>query len=312
MAIVDLILPTIVAATPVIWATLAAVLTYRAGLLDIGLEGKMAVATAASIAWLALVTDPVAVAANPAMIASQLPIPPWVIGIGAAILAAVVMSLIHGLVTLVGKADPFISGIGINLTGLAVVPLILVGAFHSPSSSPTWAKITVPSSVTLIPGLNLFQSGAFIAALLVAIWFGRSRMGAHIHARGMAPEMAASCGINLTRVGWVAFIGSGIFAGLAGAALTVGAIGTVTPTMVGGRGFLALAAAVVGRGRVWASILACLVFGIGEALADYLVTAIQAPELLLALPWALALVGVLVSARLAMRRPDAEVTGPLD
>lgn len=278
--LISLFIPALVAASPIALATLGAVLTYRAGLLDIGLEGKIAVATFTALAW-----------------AAWFPGTPgqpwaWMVGVLVAVLGAVLASLVHAGAILWGKADAFISGIGINLAGLALVPLGLQAVFGSPGSSPGAVRITAPAIHPALAPLTWIDVLGLIAALTLALILGRTRAGAHLHAIGTAPGAASLAGISNNKVHLAALLGSGVAAGLAGAQLTVGSLGIVSPSMVAGRGFLALAAAVVGRGRVWPSMLACVVFGYGEALADYLVTQTQAPQLLLALPWAFALAGM--------------------
>lgn len=279
-----LLIPSLVAASPLFIATLGAILTYRAGLLDIGLEGKIAVGTLTAIAWVTWApnapTQPTA----------------WIDATLMAIAGALAISLVHAAVVLIGKADAFISAIGINLIGLALVPLGLQAAFGSPGSSPGSARITAPAIHPALGPLTMIDLAGILGALTLAYWLARTKTGAHLHAVGVAPEAARQAGIHPARWHFIALAGSGVGAGLCAAQLTVGSIGLVSPMMVGGRGFLALAAAVVGRGRVFPAMLACLVVGIGEALADYLVTQTSAPQLLLALPWALAFVGITLTA----------------
>lgn len=295
--LINLFIPALVASSPIALATLGAVLTYRAGLLDIGVEGKVAVATFTALAWAAWVP---AATSQPQS---------WFIGILFAILGAVLISLVHAGAILIGKADAFISGIGINLGGLALVALGLQAVFGSPGSSPGTVRITAPTLHPALAPLTWIDLFGLLAAVALAYLLGRTRAGAHLHAIGQAPQAARLAGINQTKVHLLALIGSGIAAGLAGAQLTVGSLGIVSPSMVAGRGFLALAAAVVGRGRVWPSMIACLVFGYGEALADYLVTRTQAPQLLLALPWAIAIAGMTLLAIITrfQRKPHAAV-----
>ncbi|WP_336248729.1 ABC transporter permease subunit [Stomatohabitans albus] len=281
---------TLVAASPLVLATLGAVLTYRAGLLDIGLEGKIAVGTFTALAWAAWVPNA--------------PERWWapLVAIGMAVVGSVAISLVHAGVVLVGKADAFISAIGINLVGLALVPLGLQAVFGSPGSSPGTARIVLPHLHEALGSLTWIDGAGAIGALVLATWLAHHRGGAHLHAVGVAPDAAAQSGIRPARWHLIALLGSGLAAGLAASQLTVGSLGIVSPMMVAGRGFLALAAAVVARGNVWPAMLACVVMGFGEALADYLVTVTHAPQFLLALPWLLALVGLTVAAWLRVRR----------
>lgn len=276
----SLLIPALIAASPIALAALGATLSYRAGLLDIGLEGKIAVATFAALAWAAWVPNA--------------PDQPWawVVGTLAAIIGAVLMSWIHAGAILLGKADAFISGIGVNLAGLALVPLGLQAVFGSPGASPGSVRITAPPLHLALGPLTWIDALGLLAALGLALFLNRTRTGAHLHAVGTAEHAARLAGINPPRLHLLALTGSGLAAGLAGAQLTVGSLGLVSPSMVAGRGFLALAAAVVGRGRVWPAMAACLVFGYGEAVADHLVTRTQAPQLLLALPWVFAFAGI--------------------
>lgn len=279
-----LLIPTLVAASPIALAALGAVLSYRAGVLDIGLEGKIAVGTLSALAWVAwmptMSTHPLA----------------WVIGTVMAVLGAGCVGLIHAGVIIWGKADVFISGIGINLVGLALVPLGLQAVFGSPGASPSHLRINAPTVHPALAPLTWIDLLGVLAALGLVCFLSRTRTGAHLHAVGVAPGAAKLAGVHRAPLVALALGGAGVAAGLAGAQLTVGSLGIVSPQMVAGRGFLALAAAVVSKGQVWPAMVACVVVGFGEALADYLVTSTQAPQLLLALPWAIAFIGITVAA----------------
>jgi len=154
-----------------------------------------------------------------------------------------------------------------------------------------------------------------VAILLVALWhfgFGRTRFGLRLRAVGEHPQAAASLGISVARVRWKALLLSGALAGLGGAWLALDNHG-FTAEMSGGRGYIALAAVIMGKWRPLQAACACLLFGFAETCQLHLQAAdVGVPtELVRAIPYLLtmaALCGFIGRSRApaALGKPNVE------
>jgi ABC-type uncharacterized transport system permease subunit len=162
-------------------------------------------------------------------------------------------------------------------------------------------------------GRVLFQQNPLFyvmlaAALVVAVVLARTRFGLEVDASGSHPGAATAKGVDVRRTRTLAVLAAGLFAGLGGAAITVGSVGNFGSNITAGRGFVAISIVAVARGRVGWVLVAALLFGILEAAQARLQDVETIPvELLPTLPWiavVLALV-VLAFSRRARLRPAA-------
>ena len=225
---------------PYALAALGGSLSERAGVIALALEGMLlGGAFATTIA--AHATGSVAVGALAGIV-------------GGALVAA-----LYGLVALRFAADQVVASVATNLLLLGLTPFLSGLAFGSSASSPP------------IPGLGpdvLAEPLFWVALALVAgvAWMvKRTAFGLRLRAVGDHPDAAESVGIPVMRVRWAAVVMSGALAGLGGAWLALSAAG-FTDEMSGGRGYIALAAIIMGKWRPAAAALACLFFGFAEAL----------------------------------------------
>lgn len=254
--IVPMIASTVVAATPLIYAALGETVVERSGILNLGIEGMMLIGAVSGVigsAWGGF----------------------WV-GLLAGIAAGAVFGILLGLATVYGGADIVIVGIAIGLAGTALSTFFY--QLLSPGGSTnTTAPVQPPldaSWLEQIPvvGPILDRAGLlfFIAiALVVLAWLvlSQTRFGVRLRAVGDDAGLAATRGVRVDRYRIATSVIAGAFAGLGGAAVPLANIGTFTPGMTGGAGFIALAVVIIGRGNPFGALGGALLFAFFNRLA---------------------------------------------
>lgn len=253
-------------AAPLILAALAGLCAERAGIVDIGLEGKMlgaafAAASAASITESA-----------------------WA-GLGAGILFSIILALLHGYVSINQRGNQIVSGMAINIMVAGLAPLLAIAWFSRGGQTPfldssmRFTEITLPFAETLkgapligplyadlISGHNLLTYVAFAAVPLVAWILYKTRFGLRLRAVGENPEAVDTAGISVTLLRYQAMIIAGILCGISGSALSTALGAGFIRDMSAGKGFLALAAMIFGKWKPVPTLLACLLFAFVDAL----------------------------------------------
>jgi simple sugar transport system permease protein len=191
---------------------------------------------------------------------------PWM-GIVAAMGGGAALALLYAVCTIRFRADQVVVGIAINLLAIGLTRFFLRLLFDSSSNSPR------------VPGFQVEGSGTGFGALLQnpLVWIGlvavalvtwllyRTPFGLRIRAVGEHPVAAASVGVPVARVRYLAVALSGMLAGLGGAYLSLDQH-QFTDSMTAGRGFIALAAIIFGRWDPRRAALACLLFAAAETL----------------------------------------------
>jgi general nucleoside transport system permease protein len=231
---------TIRLATPLLLAALGGLFSERSGVINIALEGLM-LAGAFTAAAMTYYTGN-----------------PWV-GLLSAMLAGVAIAAIHAVACIRYKADQVVSGTAINILMLGV-PAVLSGAFFLSSGSTP----QIPRE-SLLPWAPIFI--AF--ALVPLTWYvlNRTPFGLRLRAVGENPEAADAAGVRVQLMRYAGVLLSGALAGIGGAYLSIGQSSLFTRNMTAGRGFIALAALIFGKWRPVQTMLACLLFGLTEAVA---------------------------------------------
>jgi simple sugar transport system permease protein len=165
-------------------------------------------------------------------------------------------------------------------------------------------SIPVLSDTPLI-GHALFAGNGFywtVVVVIVGLWFvlSRTRLGLLISASGHDPSTAAVNGVPVKWVRTVAVLVCGALSGLGGAALTVGALGSFSTTVTGGRGFIALAIVILGRWRLAGVVVAALAIGLADACRLRLGGDLGIPVQVMAMaPWLVMLAMLIAGARSA-------------
>ena len=266
--IIQILDSTVRLATPLLLACLAGLFSERAGIFDIGLEGKMLISAFFSAA-IAAVTGNV-----------------W-LGLMAGIAASLVLSAIHGLASITFRGNQLISGVALNVLAAGITVLIAQAWFQQGGRTPSlsgdarfspleWPLAGVLDGVPVVgPVYSEIVSGhtilVYVAMLAVPItWWVlfRTRFGLRLRAVGENPAAVDTAGISVVRLRYTAVAICGLLTGLAGAYLATGLAAGFVKDMSAGRGFIALAALIFAKWRPWPALGACLLFGFLEAVGN--------------------------------------------
>ncbi|MFC3053509.1 ABC transporter permease [Kordiimonas pumila] len=251
---------------PLVLAALAGLVAERAGIVDIGLEGKMLAAAFAAAATAAITGSP------------------WA-GLIAGITASVLIALLHGFVSITQRGNQIVSGMALNIAVAGLAPTLANFWFSQGGQTPLlndterFTAITLPfaESLNSVPVLGHVYSDiisghtviTYIAAFAVpftAWMLYKTRFGLRLRAVGENPEAVDTAGISVQRLRYYAVMIGGVLCGLAGAALSTGLGAAFIRDMSAGKGYLALAAMIFGKWKPVPTLLACLLFAFVEAL----------------------------------------------
>ncbi len=253
--------------TPLLLACLAGLFSERAGIFDIGLEGKM-LAAAFTAAAVAAMTGNV-----------------W-IGLVAGIAASLLFSAIHGLASITFRGNQLISGVALNFLASGLTVLVAQAWFAQGGRTPSlqgaarFNPITLPFAESLsgVPILGPIYaeliSGhtilVYVSLLVVPLtWWVlfRTRFGLRLRAVGENPAAVDTAGISVVGLRFAAVGICGVLCGIAGAYLSTGLQAGFVKDMTAGRGYIALAALIFAKWRPWYALTACLLFGFLQAIA---------------------------------------------
>ena len=268
IAVLPIIAPiTYSAAVPVAFAALCGVMCERSGVVNIGIEGTMLVA--AFVGWSAGVfLLPVLGSEHGSIFGAS---PALVIALILAVISAVVVSAVHAWLSISVKADQIISGTIINIAAFGITGYLnTLLAKSSPTGAGAFTDWTPPAFLTDLPLVGwlfttLFAQGPItISLLFVVIGFQillfRSRWGLRSRAVGEHPRAAETVGIDVIRLRYRNVLAGGVLAGLGGAFLSMEATASFQQGMTAGRGFIGLAAMIVGRWTPLGAFGAALLF----------------------------------------------------
>lgn len=254
--------------TPLLLACLAGLYSERAGIFDIGLEGKMLMAafTAASVAY----------ATGSA----------W-LGLCAGIAGSLALSMVHGFASITFMGNQLISGVAINFLASGLTVLLgqkifgLGGRTPSLEGAARFGEVKLPFAETirdvpflgpiyadLISGHTILVYVAFLMVPLTYWVLYRTRFGLRLRAVGENPASVDTAGVSVTRLRFAAVAICGILCGVAGAYLATGLSAGFVKEMTAGRGFIALAALIFAKWRPWSALGATFLFGLLEAIAN--------------------------------------------
>ena len=271
-------------ATPILFAAFGESLAESAGMLNIGIEGMMALGALAGFSTACWGGDP------------------W-LGFAVALVAGGIAGLVAGAIMIERGADHVVTGIVMNIFCLGLAGLAYRSFFGSRTGIPSiptmqaWHLPLVSNIPVLGRALFSHLSIVYLAFALVPVfWFllKRTKWGLDARAVGENPAAAESAGIDIWRTRLVAITIGGAMAGLGGATLSIAQLGGYVDQMTAGRGFIALAVVVFGGLNPWRIAGTSLIFGFAEALQLRLqaIGAGVPHELLLALPYVLTIIMV--------------------
>jgi simple sugar transport system permease protein len=261
--------------TPILLPSLGALVSDRAGVINIGLEGTMLVAAFTGVALSAYALQWFGAEVGAAVGA-------W-LGLAGGVFMGVMMALLLGFLHLRLKADLILSGIALNILGSAGTVAIMFELTGDRGNTGTLASLTMPfvqlpTFINAIPLIGAFIYQVFnnqsvmtwLAFLsMIFVWFllYRTPFGMRLRAAGENPMAAQSVGIRVLQTRYIALMLSGVFAGMGGVHMSMGYLNLFQRDMTAGRGFIALATPLLGGNHPFGTGAASLVFGFFDALA---------------------------------------------
>ncbi|MGI9525402.1 MAG: ABC transporter permease [Hyphomicrobiaceae bacterium] len=265
LSILRLLDATLRLAAPLILCALAGLVSERAGVIDIGLEGKLLAAAFASAAIASLVGSP------------------WP-GLLGAVLVGMGLGLVHGFACITHKGEQIISGVAINILASGLTVVLGIALFSQGGRTPILDKherfgpvnfpladslgevpLLGPIYVELISGHTIPVYFALLVVPLIWWLLYRTTFGLRLRAVGEMPAAVDSAGVSVSALRYRAVLIAGILCGVAGAYLSTAHGAGFVREMSAGKGFIALAAMIFGKWRPWPVLFACLLFGFLEA-----------------------------------------------
>jgi simple sugar transport system permease protein len=278
---VTLIVATLRTTAPILLVALGGSFTTRAGIFNIGLEGQMLLG-----AFFAVIGT----------IATG---SPW-IGMLCGVLAALALAFTFALLVVTFRANEVVVGLALNILAGGMTVSLLKAIFGTRGSIFGHGLVGLP--VVRIPfakemgwfgqmisGYTPLVYVAFIAVPLFILFYKRTKLGLYIRVVGEKPEAAEALGISIAKIRYTASLLCGVFAGLAGAHLSLGYTTMFTENMSSGRGFMAVAILIFSAGDPLRILAGCLLFGFSDALALRMQTLGVSSYVILAIPYLVAL-----------------------
>ncbi|WP_416901166.1 ABC transporter permease [Micromonospora echinospora] len=260
MPMVNIVRGTFILALPLIFGALAGVLCERSGVVNVAIEGQLLMGAFAG-ALFGTMTGNV-----------------WV-GLVAAALGGAFISLLLAVFAIRYLVDQVVIGIVLNLLALGLTGFLYerlmqtdTEKYNQPPRFDTWEIPLLVDIPVIGPALfrgNIFLYLGLILVLVIHIALFRTRWGLRTRAVGEHPTAADTLGVKVLAVRYRNVILAGLVAGIGGASYTL-ALYTFTKNMIGGKGFIALAALIFGRWSPTGALLAALFFGFADQLGTYL------------------------------------------
>lgn len=271
MQVVDLTIIAILlrSLTPILLAALGGLISDVTGVINIGLEGLMLMSAFTSIAVGSTTGN-------------------WALGVVAGVLSAVIISYGMGFFSLKLKVDIIISGFAVNMFGSSFTIFLMSKLFdvtgsYSPGNLSKIPTVNIPFIENipvlgkLLSGHNLMVWIAILSVVFVFYMLYRTPYGVHLRAIGETPDAARSLGIPVERLQYSALAWSGVFAGLAGAFLSMGMTSMFVKDMTAGTGFLALAVVLLGNRNPIGILIGSVIFGLAKAIETLIQTIPNSP-----------------------------------
>jgi simple sugar transport system permease protein len=275
-------------------------ITLRANILNVAVEGMMLVSAFSAIAVGSVSGSALA-------------------GFSAGIFGAVITSLVFSIITLRFGAGFIVAGLGINLLAAGGTLFALERWYNSPGGLrplgfpeiwyvPEGSLSFVPFLGSVLEGQSIIVLLTFLAVPACWIFLYRTPTGSYLRAAGEDENAARSAGINVVRMKMLAVTISGLLSGLAGAQLAMDKLHFFLPNMTAGRGFIGLAATLFGAGHPWATSGAAVLFGFFGALGDRLQAFDIPAQFVLMLPYLVAILALTFSRwRIYVRNKPAKL-----
>lgn len=236
-------------ATPLVLCAMGGLFSEKSGVIDVGLEGKMLVA-----AFFAAATASLTGSA-------------WA-GVAAAIVAAEALALLHGFACITHRGNQVVSGIALNILAAGLTVVLGTAWFARGGQTPPLNDGERLKPIFFpVAGDNVLVYAALLSVPFTWWLIARTRFGLRLRAVGEMPLAVDAAGVSVAWLRYRAVLLCGLFAGLAGAYLSIAQNAGFSRDMTAGQGFIALAAIIFGKWRPFPAFGACLVFGLLDAVA---------------------------------------------
>jgi simple sugar transport system permease protein len=289
--IISVVQRTLVAGTPLLLATIGEVVCERSGILNLGIEGMMAIGAVS------------------AFIVTFTTGNPW-LGLVAAITASALMSSIHAFVSITLQSSQVVSGLALTMLGLGISGLVGKPYIGKPLAEKmaTW-PIPVLADIPIV-GVVLFDhSPFFYMAIVLSLmaWFVLrfTRLGIIIRSSGENPRATETQGISVYKIRYWCVIFGGALSGMAGAHLSTSYSKSWIEGMTAGRGWIVIALTIFALWNPMRAMIGAFLFG-GIFVVQYLLQPLGiSPNLLAMLPYLSTLIVLFIGALLDSRKLNA-------
>lgn len=280
--------------TPILFATMGAVIASRGGIPNIALEGTMLIASFVAVAVSAMTQSAT-------------------IGLLGALLSGVIVTGVLAFFTLYYKTNVILGGIAVNTfaSGATVFALYLMTGDKGTSASMKSMSIPnveiplikdIPVLGDILSGHNLLTYFAFLSIFVVYILINKTSFGYHLRAVGEDENAAKSVGISINKVKTQALLLSGLFCGFGGAFMSMGYVSWFAREMISGRGWIALAAEAMGKANPVTSAVTAVIFGASDAFANSVGSLGWPSDLVKTIPYCVTLIGLFIFAVRTMKK----------
>jgi len=269
--------------TPILFAALASVVSERAGVANIGLEGIMMLGALFGVLFSAWTQSAF-------------------VGVLGAGIIGMFIGLMMGLFSLKLGTDIILSGIAVNMLGAGgTIFLLFMFTGQRGNSAAVDSRMIPPLDLAFFEGVpvlgafarqSILTYVALLCVFLVYVLLYKTPLGLNIRAVGENPNAADSVGMSVHEIKYIALSISGFLAGLGGAYMSMFYSRGFTTDMVAGRGFIALAAQAMGRGEPVGALLASLLFGAADALSHHMQGTALPSQLVSTIPYVITIIGL--------------------
>lgn len=271
--------------TPLTFAALASLMTKKAGITNIAVEGIMLISALTGV----LVSSGTQSA---------------FLGLVGAIISGIIISLFLGFFAIKLEADMYLAGIATNImaTGGTVFVLFMASGDKGVSTSlPSKVLPTlelplignIPFLGDILSGHNILTYVSFLAVIVVYLLLNRTATGLRIRSVGENPKSAESVGVSVDKIKIISLVLSGILASFGGAYLSMGYVSWFARGMTAGRGYIGMSAMNLGNATPIGSFLGSLLFGFAEALSMSLQSLKIPVEFVQMMPYLITILGLI-------------------
>ncbi len=283
---IKFLISVVIAATPLLFATLGELITEKSGHLNLGVEGMMLIGAVAGFGTGLATSNPI-------------------LAIVGAIIAGALGALIYGFLTISLRANQVVSGLTLTIFGTGVSSYLgtsYIGQkmpqeiieFYKPIALPGLSKIPYLGEILFTQ--DVFVYLGYIVTIVLGIYLFKTRMGLNLRAVGENPSAADGAGINVTLYKYVHILLGGALCGLGGAYLSVVEVPAWQDNITAGRGWIAIALVIFCKWNPFKAILAAFLFG-GLSIVGFRLQHLNISQNLLdALPYLFTIIVLVISS----------------